>query len=121
MLELKNWLDKLMEYKIPKKVIALNFNLYECASNYWLIELIGSNVFDEYDEDWACNEVYNTREKKYGTFKFKNNKNWEDTLNIVIDVLEQYLAEGKYANKLKSFDAVGVGFVDGDIHLVHKK
>ena len=51
MLELKNWLDKLMEYKIPKKVIALNFNLYECASNYWLIELIGSNVFDEYDEE----------------------------------------------------------------------
>lgn len=36
------WLEKQLEERIPKEVIAFNFNLYECeAKNQFDVQLIG--------------------------------------------------------------------------------
>lgn len=34
-------------------------------------------------------------------------------------LIEKYLYVGKYANKLKSSTAVGIGFVEGDTNILH--
>lgn len=34
-----------------------------------------------------------------------------------IGLVKEYLADGKYAYKLKQYQAVGIGFVDGDLHI----
>ena len=39
----------------------------------------------------------------------------------MVKELNQYLKNGKYAELLKSKDGVGVGFVDGNIEILHTK
>ena len=46
---------------------------------------------------------------------------WEDALNYMVNELNQYLEEGKYAELLKSKTGVGVGFIDGNIEILHSK
>ena len=40
---------------------------------------------------------------------------------VFIDLVNEYLSSGKYANKLKRYLAVGIGFVDGDLHILYEK
>ena len=57
------WLDLILKADFPNEIKAINFNLYEDTENKWSIELIGTSVFDENDDDWACCEVFSTRDK----------------------------------------------------------
>ena len=59
-----NWLEDALK-KLPGNVEAINFNLYDDGDNKWSVELVGSSTFDENNSDWACNEVYTTRENPY--------------------------------------------------------
>lgn len=51
--------------KLPSDVEAISFNLYEDNGDKWSVELVGTSTFDENNSDWACNEVYTTRENPY--------------------------------------------------------
>lgn len=35
-------------------------------------------------------------------------------------MVRKYLEDGKYANMLKGLQAVGIGFVDGEIEILHQ-
>lgn len=115
-----NWLNKILEQNIPKEVKAFNFNLYEGADNTYHIQLIGSNEFDEIDEDWACNETYTTGEDICCIARTKDIAKWEQGLNYIIKLVKQYLVQGENASILKKVFAVGVGFVDGNITIVYR-
>lgn len=117
-MEFEKWLDRVVEENRPIDATALCFNLYEESDYHWSIQLIGSSEFDEDDEDWACDEVFSTGED---LFTWKHDTGWEEILDIAIDMIRKYLEEGKYADELKSFEAVATGFVDGDITVIYKK
>ena len=46
---------------------------------------------------------------------------WKSMETVFIDLVNEYLSSGKYASKLKEYLAVGIGFVDGDLHILYDK
>ena len=114
--EFEAWLDGALSVELPEDIAAFNFNLYEDGDNLWSIELIGASSFDAEDPDWACDEVFTNREEP---LSWSAETDWENVLETMTVYVEKYLEEGKYADMLKSYDAVGIGFVDGDITIVY--
>lgn len=115
-----NWIDKVLDQEIPNTVVAFCFNLYEESDGSWAMELVGTERFDPEDEDWACDELtdFGSRERLYN---WGMECEWDEALEYMVKELNQYLENGKYADLLKSKDGVGVGFVDGNIEILHTK
>lgn len=112
------WLDKVFEQELPKSIKAICFNLYDDGNNKWSVELVGAASFDKENPDWACDEAFTTRDNPY---VLNMESNWENILNIFINKVNQYLKSGKYSKKIKEYDAVAIGFVDGDLDILYKK
>lgn len=117
--KIAEWLDNILIQEIPEEIVAFCFNLYEDGDNQWSMELVGTDEFDEEDEDWVCEEVtdFGSREDN---MVWTSSKDWEEVLREMTTELKQYLKKGKYADKLKSKEGVGVGFVDGDIEIIYQ-
>ncbi|WP_265443154.1 hypothetical protein [Acetivibrio straminisolvens] len=114
-----DWLDRILSQELPKGIKAFNFNLYEGAEGTYDIQLIGSDEFDEDDSDWACTDFFTTGEDICFIKRSKNIEYWEDGLKYITEIVMRYLDEGIYAHILKGADAVGIGFVDGDIDIIY--
>ena len=112
----KEWLDSILKTKLLDGVIAIN--LYEDVDNKWSIELIGALSFDENNDDWACDEIFTTRDNP---FVLVEESDWKTIEIIYTNLINEYLKNGKYSNILKQYTAIGIGFVDGDINIVYKK
>jgi hypothetical protein len=116
--EFSKWLDDVLSIDIPSEVVAVNFNLYEAAhANAWEIELIGAADFNENDSDWACDEIFTTRNKLLRIPKFKDIDDYEKWIRFCGQCIDDYLTFGLYHEKLKQYRAVTIGFVDGDIDI----
>lgn len=114
--DFEKWLDSIFTSKLDSTVIALNFNIYETTNSYD-IELIGSDEFDEENEDWACNTIFSSNTM----FEIENNtfSNWESALEFISGLIKEYLNKGNNSNYIKSFKGIGVGFIDGDIDILY--
>ena len=113
--ELETWLNEVMQMTIPNEVVAFCFNLYEDANKSWTLELIGASSFDTNDNDWACDEVFTTRDKP---LTWHDDKEWQEVLMMIKKLLKDYLEKGKYGKVLKERQGLAVGFVDGDLTLL---
>ena len=91
--ELETWLDEVMRMTIPDDVVAFCFNLYEDANKSWTLELIGASSFDTTDNDWACDEVFTTRDKP---LTWHDDKEWQDVQIMTIKMIKDYIEKGKY-------------------------
>ena len=114
--EFEAWLDAALEADMPEDIAAFNFNLYEDGDNLWSIELIGASRFDHEDPDWACDEIFTNREDP---LSWSAEVDWQDIQETMTQYVEKYLIEGSGASILKNSEAVGIGFVDGDITIVY--
>lgn len=115
-----NWLNTVLEQDLPKGVIAYNFNLYEGSNGTYDIQLIGSDDFDEDDQDWICTDYFTTGENVCYIKRTGEIEQWEQGLSYIITLVEKYLVEGKNADVLKRVSAIGIGFVDGDIEIIYQ-
>ncbi|MDE5782315.1 MAG: hypothetical protein K2I03_12700 [Lachnospiraceae bacterium] len=115
--DFNKWIDTVLEKDFPPETVAVAFNLYEDTDNNWSVELVGTSIFDANDEDWVCDEVFDTRDN---TFVWQQDTSWQEVLEEVTDILKKYLEEGKYADKLKMYQGVGAGFVDGDVWILYQ-
>ena len=113
--DFEKWVDTALSVELPENIEAFCFNLYEKGNNVYAVEIIGSPSFDETDEDWACDEVFNNRGYP---LCWKSDKSWEGVLEDTVALVKRYLKEGKYASLLLIKKGVGVGFVDGNIELL---
>ena len=119
--DFEKWVDTALAVELPENIEAFCFNLYEDFNPYddgkklYSVEIIGSPSFDETDEDWACDEVFNNRAYP---LCWKSDKSWEGVLEEMRGLVWRYLREGKYASLLRSKQAVAIGFVDGDLELL---
>ena len=130
------WLDKHLSRDLPDGIVGINFNLYDgflvdAAGKpmkdleSYDVELVGCNRFDENDSDWAYHEVFNTREDLFRISKksvpHSNDIPFlEQELSFFTTLATRYLNEGKYADKLKSFTAIAIGHVSGDLVVLHR-
>lgn len=112
------WMNLILKNELSSEVKAINFNLYEDADNKWSIELVGTFSYDKDNEDWACDEVFATRDNP---FVVECESDWKSMETFFVGLVNGYLSSGKYANKLKECIAVGIGFVDGDLHILYEK
>ncbi len=112
------WLDDVLAKELPDTIKAIAFNLYQDQENKWSVEFVGTSTFDENDSDWACDEIYTTRENPYVLVR---ESDWKTIENLFISLLRKYLETGRYADVLKGYTAVGVGFVDGDLSIIYKR
>lgn len=112
----EKWLDETLTADIPQEAIALNFNIYEDGENLWSVELVATDSFDPADRDWACDEVFAARENPY---EWEEETPWQNILAKVCSWVKEYLETGYHADKMKKFDGIGAGFVDGDIEILH--
>lgn len=117
--EFSGWLNKQLSRELPDNVVAINFNLYEGLKNVYEIELVGCDSFDKENSDWACDEVFTTREDLFLISRTEEIAHWEQGLSFISTLIEKYLRVGEYASKLKSFRAVSIGFVDGDLDILY--
>lgn len=117
--DFSKWLGGNLE-QLPPDVVAVNFNLYEGSNDTYDIQLIGTDTFDEEDEDWACGEIFTTGEDVFSIPRTDEIADWEDGLSYITKMIENYLENGKYANVLKGLQAIGIGFVDGDMEILYQ-
>lgn len=114
-IKFETWLDSVMQMNIPSDVVAFCFNLYEDADKKWTLELIGASSFDKDNNDWACDEVFTTRENP---LSWNDKKEWKEVLGESEAIIKEYLEKGKYRKELKERQGLAVGFVDGDLILL---
>ena len=113
--EFEKWVDSSLNTELPENVVAFCFNLYDDCNGQWSVELIGTSSFDKDNSDWACNEVFDTRNNP---LKWKSKESWEKVLSSVRSHLETYLKNGKHASLLRCQQGIGLGFVDGDLIVI---
>lgn len=105
------WLDPILEDLPLEGIAAFNFNIYEGSGGTYDIQLIGSEYFDADDPDRTC-----TSEENICYIPRKEDiAQWERGLELVCAMAEKYLDKGAYGSVLKQVQAVGAGFVDGDV------
>ena len=112
------WLDLILKNELNSEIKAINFNLYEDTDNKWSVELVGTFSFDKDNDDWACDEVFTTRDHP---FVIECESDWELVETFFVGLVNEYLSSGKYAGKLKEYQAIGIGFVDGDLHILYAR
>lgn len=116
------WLDTALSAEpLSEEIVAFNFNLYESSEDaeppLFEVQLIGAPSYDAEDSDWACEEIFSTGENLFTL----SADDWEACLADVIELAEQYLAAGQYADLFRSKKALTVGFVDGDLEVVFEQ
>lgn len=113
-----NWLDSILcNNPLPSNTMAVNFNLYDISNKTYDIQLIASNLYDENDDDWACEEIYSSKENCFYLSKEEYKDN-ELAIECVIELVAEYLNNGKYSNILKTGIAVTCGFVDDNLECI---
>ena len=111
---------------IPTDVKAYCFNLnspsgYENEGIFG-IELIGSPQYIPDDEDWACEENWEPLERDLLIPLCYSTTDWEVCLKKMHQLIELFLLSENDASKLlKQSDAIGIGFVDGNLDLIWVK
>ena len=116
--EFFKWLDSLLTNELNSEIKAINFNLYEDTDNKWAIELVGTFSFNKDNDDWTCDEVFTTRDNP---FVIERESDWKSMETFFIGLVNEYLSFGKYVGKLKEYQAIGIGFVDGDLHILYER
>ncbi len=115
--EFEKWLDNVLDNAtLPLDGVAVNFNIYEEGDDEWSVQIILASRFDPEDMDWACDEVFSSEEDIY---IWKQETSWEEVVVSANEWICKYLESGKHADTLKSYEAVGAGFIDGIIEILY--
>lgn len=112
------WLDRVLRGALPAEVTAFVFNLYEHDDSF-AVQLAGCAEFDEENEEWAVNDIFSTGDDLFEIPRIAVGDDWEAALAAAKMIITKYLAEGAEASRLKKSRAVAVGFVDGDLEVIH--
>ena len=122
--EFAHWLDELLENNdMPDETKAFCFNLYEESDedHIYGVQLIAAGAFDAADKegDWACDEVWSCEENIFTVeTSDEDDTGWAHAQELIKEMVEEYLKNGKYADILSSAEAVAIGFVDGDLEII---
>ena len=119
LLQFRHWLDAAAS-QTSADIAAFSFNLYEPAlvpGVKFGIELIGARAFSADDSDWPCDEIWSPDPRGIDIPEEFSGSDWEVCLEKAKALVLDYLASpsGRW---LHSGEAVGLGFVDGDLEVV---
>ena len=113
--EIAYWLKSLDEAEnVPEIISALYIGIFEQEEGYCLY-MIGVKVYDENDDDWACEEDY-TPHYKYHKIEDTaiRRMRWETVQAKVVAAVKSYM-DNHPDSLLFKHRKVAVGFDDGDL------
>ena len=122
--EFARWLDDILENNdMPAETKAFCFNLYEESDedHIYGVQLIAAGEFDPEDKEgeWACDEVWSCEENIFTVdTSDEEDTGWAHAQELIKEMIEEYLKNGKYAGILNESKAVAIGFVDGDLEII---
>ena len=122
--EFENWLASAFAVDVPDTVVAYSFNIFEIDSSdaKYGIELIGAGEFDADDMDWACDEAWVPNPRALCIPLAFANGEWEACLVSAKQLVQRSLGSASHAStKIKTAEAVAIGFVDGDLELIWQR
>jgi hypothetical protein len=113
------WLSRVLNAEIPNEVVAFVFNLYEGEESFD-VQLAGCTSYTSDDESWAVKQPFSSGADLFQIPRSVVGPEWADGLSSVKQFIARYISEGSESVKLKYARAVAVGFVDGDLDVLHK-
>jgi len=112
------WIDATLAVKLPDGIAAFHFNLYDCPDTHD-VEIVGCPLYDPSDSDWACDDIFMSRKPRFELPHDIVGQHWERGLQAASQMLKTYLeTNAPGSQRMRESQAVSVGFVDGDLHLL---
>ena len=108
------WINVIESGNLPtEKIMGLNFGLFQSSDSY-MMYLIGAEIFDEEDENWACEVDYEPKYKYLDLNDSKlNDSGWEYVLDYSVELISNYL---KFNDSfLSKIENITTGFDDGNL------
>lgn len=122
--DLFSWLDKVLSQPLPVRTEAFHINLYEGTDSVH-VQLVGTEAFvpgvNPSSDYWPSDETFSTGEDIFEVPFDVAGVDWPQWLNNSIDLFHAYLASGRRSDVLRSSRGVGIGFVDGDMHIIWQR
>ena len=117
---LSSWITTALKGRDLNPVKGLAFNLMEPGSGGFGVELIGSPTFSEDDPDWPCREIFVAYPRSITIPPEVHGGSWQSCLEAMTITLSEVLqSDSETSSLLKLADGIGVGFVDGDLLVIH--
>jgi hypothetical protein len=113
-----DWVNAVLSGPIPPHTVAFNFNLYEVTDGAHM-QLVGCSEFSEESNEWPFAETFSSGENVFELTSPSVDRSWQVSLAAAQRMIADYLKTGEKTSLLSSSKGVGVGFVDGDVHIVH--
>jgi len=113
--DFNNWLDSILKTEKPdNSIIAYWFGIFESTDGYQTY-LTGSKVFDDNDDDWACDVDFAPKNKYF--VLGQNDTDWEVILDQVKKFVTDYFQTPVFKNSfLDKSTAIACGFDGGDLY-----
>ena len=115
------WADEALREPLPEGTVAFHFNLYEGTDSVH-VQLIGTESFvpgEVPERDYAPGvETFSTGENIFEIPFAAAGTMWRDWLKTSMEIVRSYIAMGAKSNVLRASKGVGIGFVDGDMHIL---
>jgi hypothetical protein len=119
-----HWIDQALSEKLPDNIEGFCFNLFEPARRgnadpRFAIELVGSSVFDKYDTDWPCEEIFEANPRSLSIPVNYYSDDWQTCLSRMKIIIAEFLSKpSRSAQILNAARGVGIGFVNGDLAII---
>ncbi|GAB3358761.1 hypothetical protein [Lysobacter tyrosinilyticus] len=115
------WLDSTLSQPIPARTEAFHFNLYEGTDSVH-VQLVGTEAFcpgeDPSTDYWPSAETFSTGEDIFEVPFSVAGPDWRAWLKTLIGLVNSYISDGFRSDILRSKLGIGIGFVDGDMHVL---
>lgn len=122
--EFFRWTDQALSQVIPGSTVAFHFNLYEGMDSVH-VQLIGTESFvpgEVPERDyWPGAETFSTGEDIFEIPFSVAGSEWTEWLKTSIEMAQSYIAGGGKSDVLRASRGVGIGFVDGDMHVLWQR
>jgi hypothetical protein len=110
--EFNAWISE-MKGQLRVDLVAINFGLFETVKGFH-VYLIGSNEYEDHNDDWACNEDFVPNQKHFG--RRLKSKNWQEAISEVDGLINSFMESEQYPSSiLDGIDYITCGFDDGDL------
>lgn len=115
------WIDTVLSSDLPLGIAAFHFNLYDGPQTHD-VQLVGCPAYDPDDADWACDDIFMSANPRFELSHEVVGACWEQGLQAATQLLKVYMAsDAAGAVRMRQSQAVSLGYVDGDLHLVWQR
>lgn len=115
--DFNDWMTRLNKAESPgQEIVAFNYGLFETTEGY-TIYLIGAKLFDETNEEWACDVDFQPKEKYLPINpNWTRGLKWHQMLDKAVDTISKYMRSKDFeVSILRNAKAVTTGFDDGNL------